>query len=170
MSEFRDSPGYYINRKWKDLPIPQNMNNGETSSIKIYNDDIYLIGFCTTENNDKNAGYWINDKWIGLPSPDKKSYNSVRELVISNNDIYLAVNRNGYWINGKWNQLGSVEDKYFLNTISVTGKNIIVAGHRTANNRFYPGYFENGNWIELKEPMEENKFGDVVHSLKIVKN
>jgi len=168
MSEFSDSPGYYINSEWIDLPIPQDMINGEVSFIKKIDSYIYFIGFCINKNDERIAGYWVNEKWTELKSTDDDTFSSIREMVNDQDDIYITVNKNGYLKNGEWIQLAPENENLFLNTIAVLNENVIVAGHRYENRRCYPGYWENNMWIELEEPMPENKFGDSVHSIIIV--
>lgn len=161
--EATDSPGYFINKKWTDLTLPEKYNKGEVRSVQIENGNIYALGYCLDSFDNKVPGFWKNNRWQELPYPASGDYVYVNKIAFMDSDFYAVCNRGGYWKNTEWIPLPQDSDHSYINSIVIHDSDIFLSGHKSGGS-FVPCYWKNGFCTELESPVPGKEYSDILHS------
>jgi hypothetical protein len=136
-----------------DLPLPQQTESSDASSIFLSGKDIYIAGGIRT-NANWEAVYWKNGQINRLT--DGKNYSVASTIFELSGDIYVAgweqdeqgIAEAKYWKNGREFILAKAA---FVYAMFVTNNDLYFAGERlnTTDGQFYATYWKNEKATDL---------------------
>jgi len=88
-------PGYWLNKKFTELKMAENMEWTERPSMFIYKKgpDLYVTGSMVRGcGEDYDTGYWKNGTWISLKSLlEESEASNTSSITFINNDLYVGL-------------------------------------------------------------------------------